>query len=212
MKPFPHRIWRAAVAACVLATGAASTHAIDGIEIFTSGTPFFKRVVTNTTVNTTSATVFANVPGTLTNIFVPPQTAVLISVDFSAEAACYGGGVQPNWCELQVLIGGVEGAPQASTFAGDTYAFASTDNGAATSASWRGHALSRHRCIRNASNAALQVPVVVQWKVVQFGVDTSAFWLDDSALVVQMSRDCQVTGVPTAASRAEKSPSTPDQR
>ena len=193
------RFTRAALTATALAAAAASSHA--AVESFTSGAAFFKRVITNTSVLTTSATVFADVPSTLTTIFVPAQTSVLISVDYNAEAACYGGGVgNPNWCELMVMIGGVEGSPQASTTSvGDTYAFVSTDNGAASSGSWGGHALSRHRCVRNASNAPLAVPVSVQWKVVQFGAATSTFWLDDSAMVIQMSRDCLVLAVPAAA-------------
>jgi hypothetical protein len=184
---------------CALAAAAMSSHA--AIEVFNSGTTFFKRVVTNTSVNITSATTFADVPGTLTTIFVPAGSAVLVSVDYNAEAACYGGGLNnPNWCELMVMIGGVEGSPQASTTSlGDTYAFASTDNGAASVDSWRGHALSRHRCIRNTSTAPLAVPVSVQWKILQFGAATSSFWLDDSAMVVQMSSGCTVSALPSAA-------------
>lgn len=196
--PFISRLSLAAAAALALITATGGVHA--AVEVFTSGATFYKRVVTNTSVNTTAATVFANVPGTLTTVFVPPLTQVLISVDFSAEAACWGGGVgNPNWCELMVQIGGAEGSPQASTTSlGDTYAFATTDNGAASTASWRGHALSRHRCIRNAGTAPLAVPVSMQWKVMQFGAAASTFWLDDSAMVVQMSRDCTVQSVTTA--------------
>jgi hypothetical protein len=193
------RFTRAAFTALALAAASASSFA--AVESFTSGTSFFKRVITNTSVNTTSAAVFSDVPSTLTTIFVPGQTAVLVSVDFNAEAACYGGGAgNPNWCELMVMIGGVEGSPQASTTSlGDTYAFASTDNGATSSNSWRGHALSRHRCIRNTSTAPLAVPVSVQWKILQFGTATSTFWLDDSAMVVQMSTGCTVVAVPAPA-------------
>lgn len=194
---FTSRLPLVAAAALALATAASGVHA--AVEVFTSGATFYKRVVTNTSVNTTASTTFANVPGTLTTVFVPPLTNVLISVDFSAEAACYGGSVgDPNWCELMVQIGGAEGSPQASTTSlGDTYAFAATDNGQTTSASWRGHAMSRHRCIRNASTAPLAVPVTMQWKIVQFGTVPSTFWLDDSAMVVQMSRDCTVQSVNT---------------
>lgn len=204
---FSSRTARAAAAACALASTALASQA--AIEVFTSGTSFYKRVVTNTnvqTLNTTlpAATTFANVPGTLTTIFVPAGSTVLVSVDFNAEAACYGGGAaNPNWCELMVQIGGVEGSPQASTTSlGDTYSFAATDNGAASSASWRGHALSRHRCIRNTSTAPLAVPVVMQWKIVDFSpaaAPSTTFWLDDSAMVVQMSNGCTVTVAPTAA-------------
>jgi hypothetical protein len=193
------RITRGTVAALALGTAALSAQAL--VQTFTSGSSFFKRVVTNTSVNVTSATTFADVPGTLTTIFVPGNATVLVSVDYNAEAACYGGGLNnPNWCELMVMIGGVEGSPQASTTSlGDTYAFASTDNGAASVDSWRGHALSRHRCIRNTTAAPLAVQVSMQWKVLQFGVDTSQFWLDDSAMVVQMSTGCTVLDTPSAA-------------
>jgi hypothetical protein len=185
--------------ACALAGAGLSSNA--AIEVFNSGGTFFKRVITNTSVNVTTAAVFADVPGTLTTIFVPASSAVLVSVDFNAEAACYGGGAgNPNWCELMVVIGGTEGSPQASTTSlGDTYAFASTDNGAASVDSWRGHAMSRHRCIRNTTTAPLAVPVSVQWKVLQFGAAASTFWLDDSAMVVQMSNTCSVVAAPAAA-------------
>jgi hypothetical protein len=199
--------------ACALGAAAFSSHA--AIEVFTSGTTFFKRVVTNTSVNVLStsqpaASTFADVPGTLTTVFVPAGSAVLVSVNFDAEARCSGGNKasatvsgDPNWCELMVMIGGVEGSPQASTTSlGDTYSFAATDSGEATFASWRGHAMSRHRCIRNTSAAPLAVPVSVQWKIVNFSPATAPatdFWLDDSAMVVQMSSGCTVTTLPSAS-------------
>jgi hypothetical protein len=207
------RSLRTVATALALASAAMSSHA--AIEVFTSGTTFFKRVITNTSVQVLStsspaATTFADVPGTLTTVFVPAGSAVLVSVNFDAESRCNGGNkgtatvaADPNWCELMVMIGGVEGSPQASTTSlGDTYSFASTDNGNATFASWRGHAMSRHRCIRNTSTAPLAVPVVMQWKILNFSPATAPateFWLDDSAMVVEMSSGCTVTAVPSAA-------------
>ena len=174
------RFTRAAVAAVSLAAAAAASQA--AVESTSSGATFFNRVITHTSVLTTAAATFTDVPSTLSTLFVPLQSTVLVSVDDSAETACHGGGAgKPNWCELMVLIGGVEGSPQASTTSlGDTCAFASTDNGAASSAPWRGQALSRHRCAHNAGNAALAVPVSVRWQVVQFGAVATAFRLDDS--------------------------------
>jgi hypothetical protein len=205
---FSSRTLSRVAAACALTAAAMSSHA--AIEVFTSGTTFFKRVITNTSVNVTSATTFADVPGTLTTVFVPAGSAVLVSVSYDAEAACYGGGVNnPNWCELMVNIGGVEGSPQASTTSlGDTYAFASTDNGAASVDSWRGHAMSRHRCIRNTSAAPLAVAVSMKWKILQFGADTSTFWLDDSAMVIEMSSGCTVTPVPSVSDGLAPTPGT----
>lgn len=202
MTHFKH-FTRLVCASAALAGLAMSAQAFDGIQTFTSGAPFFKRVITNTNISLSSNTTFANVPGTLTSVFVPGGTTVLVSVAYSAESACYGGGVgNPNWCELQVLIGGVEGSPQASTFGGDTYAFTTTDRGAASPDSWRGHALSRHRCITNTGNAPLAVPIAVQSKIVQFGTEPSTLWLDDSAMVIEMTRGCTVTNTPNGASRS----------
>jgi hypothetical protein len=207
------RFARAALTALALAAASASSFA--AVESFTSGAAFFKRVITNTSAQTISTSApssltFADVPSTLTTIFVPPQSTVLVSVDYNAEARCNGGNKasasvlgDPNWCELMVMIGGVEGSPQASTTSlGDTYSFVSTDSGEATFASWRGHAMSRHRCVRNASNAPLPVAVSVQWKIINFSpasAPTTEFWLDDSAMVIHMSRDCLVQPVPAAA-------------
>ncbi|TAL25645.1 MAG: hypothetical protein EPO01_03400 [Aquabacterium sp.] len=171
------------------------SRAADGIEIFTSGAHFFKRVVTNTNPQTTSTEKFEEVPGANTTIFVPPQSAVLVNVGFDAEGRCSGGGTgaaAANWCELSITIGGVEGSPQASTFGPDTYAYDSTNQGAETIGSWEAHAFSRHRCVRNETNSPLPVRVAVNWKVTNFAGTAPEFWLDDSALVVEMSRGCSV--------------------
>ena len=84
-----------AAAALLLLTSAAwlaPAHAIDGIQIFTSGAHFYKRVVTNTNPQTTTNTVFADLPGANTVVFVPPQATVLFNVNFDAETRCSGGG------------------------------------------------------------------------------------------------------------------------
>jgi hypothetical protein len=207
------RALRTAATALALATAAMSSHA--AIQVFTSGATFYKRVITNTGVNILStasaaATTFANVPSTLTTVFVPGGASVLVSVNFDAEARCNGGNksnnpitaADINWCELMVMIGGVEGSPQASTTDLDsTYSFTSTDSGEATFATWRGHAMSRHRCIVNTSAVPMAVPVVMQWKIVVNSggqpalAPATEFWLDDSAMVVTMSNGCAVTAV-----------------
>jgi hypothetical protein len=186
---------RTPLAAAALALVGASMSSHAATEVFTSGTSFFKRVITNTSVNTTSATTFADLPGGTTTIFVPANSAVMVTVDFNAEAACYGGGANnPNWCEMMVLINGVEASPKSSTTSlGDTFSFASTDNGAASTSSWRAHSFSRHTCVRNTTSAPLAVPVAIQWKILQFGTATSTFWIDDSAMTVQMSSNCTAT-------------------
>ena len=207
-----------------LATGivfglAAATNAmaVDGVETFTSGSSFFKRVVTNTNPQTTSTTTFQDLPSAGTTIFVPPQTAVLVSARFDAEVRCSNlGSTSQDWCEAQILIGGVEGSPQASTNGPDTYSLKSTNAGAETTASWAAQSFSRHRCIRNTSTAPMAVNVKVQWKVTNFGGAAALpdFWVDDSALAIDMSRDCTVSTPPVtnafgaaAAKRASSSDS-----
>lgn len=209
MRPPSRRAAVAATAATLALIGAAA-HAFNGIESFTSGTPFFKRVVTNTRPQTTSSTSFIDLPGASTVVFVPPQTNVLIDVNFDAETRCSGGEQGQNWCEARILINGVEGSPQASTYPPDTFALDSTDGGTETIASWESHAFSRHYCLRNPRNAPLTVKVNVQWKVTDFTPVAPEFWIDDSSLVVQMSRDCTVTqvdnvpGQPGGAARATR--------
>jgi hypothetical protein len=187
--------FRTTLAAAMLSLASVATVSNAAVETFTSGTNFFKRVITNTSVQTTQASAFANLPDATTTVFVPPNSAVLVSVTFSAEVACYGGAVNdPNWCEMMVLVNGTEASPKASsTSLGDTFSVATTDNGTASFASWRAHSFSRHTCVRNTTNAPLAVPVAVQWKVVNFSAaaaPVTTFWVDDSAMTVTMSSNC----------------------
>ncbi|MBI5334939.1 MAG: hypothetical protein HZB72_10185 [Burkholderiales bacterium] len=211
---FPHRPRLAAVAlaGALAALCGPAAQAFDGIETFTSGTPFFKRVVTNTNPQTTSNTAFADLPGASTTIFVPPLTTALVAVGFDAETRCNGENGTQDWCEARILINGDEGSPQASTHGPDTFALDSTNAGGDGTGSWESHGFSRHRCIRNPGSAPLTVRVQVQWKVTNFGTTPPEFWLDDSTLAVQLSRDCTVTqttpgGIDTApAARALRGP------
>jgi hypothetical protein len=143
---------------------------------------------------------------------VPPQTEVLINVGFSAETACYGGDVIDNWCEAAITIGGTEGHPMASTYGPDTFAMASTDRGSATAGSWESHAFTRHRCMRNTTNAPLAVPVAVNWKVTNFAGMPPTFWVDDSALVVEMARGCSESQAPDGGRRGAYQPPASGQR
>lgn len=203
---------RPAILAAAVALCGPAAHAFDGIETFTSGASFFKRVVTNTNPQTTSSTAFADVPGATTTVFVPPQTTALIGVGFDAETRCSGTVGAMDWCEARILINGEEGSPQASVHGPDTLALDSTNAGGDGTGSWESHGFSRHRCIRNASATPLTVRVQVQWKVTQFGATPPEFWLDDSTLAVQMSRDCTVVQATSggadaaAAARALRGP------
>lgn len=178
---------------------ATSAFAVDGIQTFTSGANFFKRVVTNTNVQSTSARTFAVLPGAETVVFVPPQTVALVSVGFSAETRCTGEPGFEDWCDMSISVGGVEASPMTSFNGLDPFAVDATDSGNATAGNWRGHAFTRHACVRNASDAPLPVPVAVNWKVTYFGGTAPLFWVDDSALVVELSRGCNVINPPASA-------------
>ena len=170
--------------------------AIDGIQTFTSGAHFYKRVVTNTNVLLGSNEKFEVLPGAETVIFVPPQTVALVNVGFSAETRCTGALGLQDWCEMSITVNGAEASPMASTYGGDTFAMDATDSGAASAGNWRAHAFTRHTCVRNTTNAPLAVTVAANWKVTNFGGTPATFWVDDSALVVEMARGCSVTDKP----------------
>jgi hypothetical protein len=187
---------RSLTALALVAALAAPAFAIDGIQTFTSGAHFYKRVVTNTNVQLTSVEKFDVLPGAETVIFVPPQTIALVNVGFSAETRCTGIPGFQDWCEMSITVGGVEASPMASTFGGDTFAVDATNEGAASFGNWRAHAFSRHACVRNSTDAPLAVTVAVNWKVTNFGGTPPSFWVDDSALVVEMARGCSVSNKP----------------
>lgn len=198
-----HHCTRLAASALFSLAAATSAFAVDGVETFTSGGSFFKRVVTNTNPQTTSSTTFQDLPSAGTTVFVPPQTTVLVGAQFNAEVRCNNtGNAAQDWCEAQILIGGVEGSPQASSNGPDTFALKSTNAGGETNASWAAQGFSRYRCIRNTSTAPMAVNVKVQWKVTNLAGATAVpdFWVDDSSLAIDMSRDCTVSSpVGTAA-------------
>ncbi len=197
-----------AICAVLAATGITSAYADEGTLSYTSGSHFFKRVVTNDIPRTTASENFVALPNAQTTVFIQPGADVLVNASFDAESRCseatVAGGPAPGfvWCELRITIGGVEGSPQASA-SPDTFAFDSTDNGTETIGSWESHAMSRHRCIRNTTGTLLAVPVSVDWKITNNGGSGAPeFWIDESSLVVELARGCTVQGVPVNAAAA----------
>lgn len=189
------------IAACAaLSFSAVTFNAFAETQVFTSGAHFYKRVVTDSLSRTTSSETFLPLPNGATTVFIPPNQEVLVNASFDAESRCSepgGPGTGLVWCELRIMIGGVEGHPQAS-LSPDTFAFDSTNDGADGVGSWESHAMSRHRCIRNTTNAMMAVPVRVDWKITNNGgVGMPQFWIDDSSLVVELARGCSVQNVPT---------------
>ncbi|WP_157271219.1 hypothetical protein [Azohydromonas aeria] len=195
--------------AALLGVTAVAHAAPDGRREFTGGAHFYKRVLTNTNPLTTTTTVFRTVPGLTTRVPVPPNSRVLVNVGFDAESRCSGGTGQ-NWCELRVVIDGAEGNPRASTYGPDTFAFDSTDGGSETLGSWESHAFSRHACVVNTTSTTRLVPVRVDWRVTSFG-GAPTLWLDDTSLVVELSRGCALVEQESAPARAPDLPASPTQ-
>lgn len=190
------------VAACAaLSFSAATLDVFAETQVFTSGAHFYKRVVTDSISRTTSSETFLPLPNAATTVFIQPNQEVLVNANFDAESRCSEAGGPGSgfvWCELRIMIGGVEGSPQAS-LSPDTFAFDSTNDGADGIGSWESHAMSRHRCIRNTTSAVMAVPVRVDWKITNNGgVGTPEFWIDDSSLVVELARGCSAQNVSAA--------------
>ena len=156
---------------------------------FTATTPIFTQVITESIARTLPAPAadfdWQPLPGA--NGFADSSFAViagsgtLVTLRFTAESLCTGGGTDFNWCAVRILVDGVEASPQPSDFA-----FDSADNGAEGAGSWEGHAMTRHICIRNPGGAARVVPVVLQWSA--FGGSDGvfpSFRLDDWSLEIE---------------------------
>jgi hypothetical protein len=172
---------------------------IQTLRVFTAGAHFFKRVLTEDAAITLNPgaigadgfSAYVNLPGAgpangAIAVVIPPGS--LINVRFTAESQCAGGGADAGWCGVRILINGVEAQPAPADFA-----FDSTNNGADGAASWEGHAMERHLCIRNPGPANLNVPVQVQWRVFA-GLDgiVPQFRLDDWSLTIESARaSCQ---------------------
>lgn len=168
------------------------------VETFTGLQHFFKQVVTSgnaISFNGQADNTYSNMPGagpTSGAYALIAGQGTLVNVRFSAESQCSGGGSDAGWCGLRVLIDGVEASPGNNA----DYAFDSTNSGSNGTASWEGHSMDRHRCVRNDGTPRI-VPVQVQWRVFSSDGDTSApeFRLDDWSLTIESAvANCQQQG------------------
>ncbi len=167
-------------------------------EVRTAGAHFFKQVISSTKPQTTQSRKFVPLKHARTKVTIPPRSTVLLNASFDAESRCSdnAGTTEGGWCEVRILINGAEGAPRASSFPPDTFAFDSTDSGNEGQASWESHAMSRHRCIKNNSDNFKTVEVAVEWKLTNFSAAADPeFWLDDWSLVVEMAEGCRMKKV-----------------
>ena len=83
---------------------------------FTSRNHFYKQAITSTKPRITSTEEFLSLPGTLTKITIPAGKNALVNLAFTAESRCNEpGSSAPDWCEVRILVDGVEASPQASS-------------------------------------------------------------------------------------------------
>ena len=161
---------------------------------FTAKAHYYKQAITSTKPRVISSEKFVTLPGTKTRVTIPAGADALVNLAFTAESRCNEpGSSAPDWCEVRILVDGVEASPQASSFPPDTYAFDSTDGGSESISSWESHAMDRHRCVFNSKgDTAKTVPVEVQWKVTNFdGGAAPQFWLDDWSFTIQLADGCR---------------------
>ncbi len=161
---------------------------------FTSRGHYYKQAITSTKPRVISSEKFVTLPGTPSKVTIPAGKNALVNLAFTAESRCNEpGSSAQDWCEVRILVDGVEASPQASSFGPDTYAFDSTDAGSESVASWESHAMDRHHCIMNSNSyTAKTVPVEVQWKVTNFdGGSAPQFWLDDWSFTIQLADGCR---------------------
>jgi hypothetical protein len=141
---------------------------------FVNTTEIETKIVSGTTVVTTSSTTFVDVPGAVTSLAVPAGRKGLIHANFSAESACYGPDTQN--CSVRILIGGVEASPAS----GDDFAFDTNRGGDNPGNQFTGEAHSMERYLPDLAAGLYEVKV--QYLSVS-GMNTTQ--LDDWVLTVE---------------------------
>ncbi len=127
-------------------------------------------LVTSAAATTTSSTSFEDLPTATAVLTVPEGQTVRLRTRFTAESSCFGADA---YCNLRVLVDGVESAP----IGGTGFAFDSSDNNTETSSSWEGHSMERVSAPLGAGDHT----VTVQRRVTSAALD---FRLDDWVLSV----------------------------
>jgi hypothetical protein len=162
------------------------------IRVFTGGSHFYKRVLTEDAavvlnpgpIAADGFSAYVNLPGAGPGngaLGRVTGTGTLINVRFTAESQCAGGGGDFDWCGVRILVNGVEAQPAPADFA-----FDSTSNGDEGEGSWEAHAMDRHLCVRNPNGGTINVPVQVQWRVFAgLGGVPPQFRLDDWSLTIE---------------------------
>jgi hypothetical protein len=144
-----------------------------------AATPGFVSAVssqTGGTAVTTSSTAFVDLAGSSETFNIPTGETARIYAIFSAESACFGGGLNRQ-CGARVVIDGNELNPAV----GNDFAFDSSDDGDEGSSSWESHAMARSSETLSAGNHTVKVQI-------RSSNAATTFRVDDWALVIYRTK------------------------
>jgi hypothetical protein len=128
-----------------------------------------------TAVSTTS-TAFVDLAGSSQSFTVPTGETARIYAIFSAESACYGGGLD-RFCGARIVVDGNELNPAV----GANFAFDSSDDGDEGSSSQESHAIARSSEDLSAGNHTVKVQI-------RSSNAATTFAVDDWALVIYRTK------------------------
>jgi hypothetical protein len=132
------------------------------------------RVVRDTSVSSTGATSFEDLPGATMTIRVPAKTEALILARFSAESVCVGPFESQTACSVRIMVGSSEADPAS----GSDFAFDSSNAGGEGPFSWESHSMDRSRGPLGPGTYTVKV----QYMVTTVG---GAFRVDDWSFTVE---------------------------
>ena len=131
---------------------------------------------TSGTATSTTSTAFVDLAGSSETFTVPTGETARIYAIFSAESACYNGGLNRS-CGVRIVVDGNELNPAVGT----TYIFDSTDDGDEGTSSWESHAIARSSETLSAGNHTVKVQI-------RSTNAATTFRVDDWALIVYRTK------------------------
>jgi hypothetical protein len=115
----------------------------------------------------TTSTAYVDLAGSTETVVVPAGETARIYAVFSAESVCSGGGGNPRYCGVRILVDGNELSPAV----GNDFAFDSTDNGDEGTASYEAHAITRNSDTLAAGNHQIKVQIRTTNAATTFRID-----------------------------------------
>ena len=131
---------------------------------------------TSGTAVSTTSTAFVDLAGSSETFTVPTGETARIYAIFSAESACYGGGLD-RFCTARIVVDGNELNPAVGT----NFAFDSSDDGDEGSSSQESHAIARHSETLSAGNHTVKVQI-------RSSNAATTFAVDDWALIIYRTK------------------------